>query len=249
MVRNWGTTRATIAAVFVVMALPSTAAEVAKTCADFYEFTSGDVAFQNNIWQRNGVPGTQCLTDKGWQWDWPVTEKREARSYPAVYFGQRPWSQKSTTPELPIRVSELRSLVVDYEISTTETGVNNTSFDVWVTASRNSTDGSDRTAELMIWLRHSPELAPGTGIADRVTVGNEDYDLYLTANGPITNANFVASEYRPKGMIDIAQFLAALPSGSQVDPNQFLRSVELGNQINSGTGETVILNMTVRVNK
>ncbi|MBU2533625.1 MAG: hypothetical protein KKB37_12860 [Alphaproteobacteria bacterium] len=228
---------------------PTAADDTIRDCSDFYEFAIGDITFQNNIWQRNGVAGEQCITTRGWKWDWPVTEPAEVRSYPAAYFGQRPWGQKSTTSKLPLKISEIENLVVDYEIRSSQTGVTNTSFDVWISKSRSSSDGSDRIAEIMIWLRHSPELVPGDEPARQVMIDGETFDVYFSMRDGITYANFVVPEYVPQGSIDIAKFVEILSEAHPLAPDHYLRSVELGNQITSGSGFTEIVTLTPHVNE
>ena len=238
---------ATLAQVFGPM--PAFADAAVRDCSDFYEFTDGDIAFQNNIWQRNGVAGEQCVTSSGWTWDWPVTETVEVRSYPAAYFGRRPWSQKSTTDKLPLRISALRSLVIDYEIETIQSGVNNTSFDIWISKSATSADGSDRSAEIVIWLRHAPELTPGDTPDGQITVGDEIFDFHFSIKNGIASADFVAPAYKPQGSIDIAKFVEVLSNAYPLASDDYVRSIELGNQIVSGSGSTQILTLKPHVNE
>ncbi len=230
------------------LAWQAEAAEQAKRCENYDEYWLDGVAHQNDIWNRDGVAGTQCLITDGWEWDWPDDGKNRVHSYPSVYIGKKPWSEDSTTDELPVMLSEINSYVVNYGLETEETGLNNTAFDIWITSIPDSRGGKVRTNDLMIWLRPSPGWKPAGTWSESVTVAGQDYDLFTEQRDSVLYVAFIAREYKAEGTLDIAKFLDLAIEREFVDPKNFLRDVELGNEIMWGKGKTIVLEYSGELN-
>ena len=110
----------------------------------------------------------------GWRWRWPSqspavaaaaqslpsrfsspigqhhTPNHEVRAFPEVRYGHHPHSVP-TTPDLPVQISAIRQLRVDYEAYMAADGDYNLAFDLWIT-NDNPPTPEGTTHEVMIWV-------------------------------------------------------------------------------------------------
>ena len=115
---------------------------------------------------------------------------------------RKPGSQ-STTPDLPLQISLVKSAVITYDVASTHTGSGNTAFDIWLTDTANpDTWGVPPiTHEIMIWLEAYGSLAPGGNWVETVPIGGADYSIYLAriggTAGPISPSTGRRTRWEP----------------------------------------------------
>jgi hypothetical protein len=216
------------------------------SCRDWFLGEAGEYHVQNNVWGNEHIPAyQQCVgiepipggVRTGWSWNWPLGGDG-VKAYPEVIFGWKPWHARSTTTQLPIRIDRLDRAPVAFDIQWSTSGVANLAFDCWITRSWPPTE-RNRKVELMIWLDNRGWRNPAGDRDDRVTVGGRQFDLYIRQPAH-TYVAFVATSPMRAGELDIAEFVAHLVGRGYVAPTDWLASVELGNEIKGGSGQTTI---------
>jgi hypothetical protein len=236
----------------VVVLHVGTSSAAIVSCRDWFLGQAGEYQVENNVWGKGNITAyEQCVAIEpvqdgvraGWSWNWPVDDGG-VKAYPEVIFGWKPWFQQSTTVQLPIRIDRLESARVAFDVQWTTTGVANLAFDCWVTSGWPPTP-QNRTRELMIWLDNRG-IRPGGDAAERVVIGRHEFDLYISQRAH-TYVAFVATSPLLAAELDIGEFLAHLVGRRYVAPTEWLASVELGNEIKGGYGQTVVERFSVRV--
>jgi hypothetical protein len=164
-------------------------------------------------------------------------------AFPNITYGKNPWLP-STTRELPKRVSDIRCLEAEIDIAQTGTSKGNLSFDLWITQNSNS-EPADITDEVMIWLSTDGFTPAGSRIDTLIIDGQEVGFWVKEEHRPSEDYQwrFLAFKYESdfhKGSIQLHQFLDFLLAGGYLSPDAYLASVELGNEIVSGHGQTLV---------
>jgi hypothetical protein len=234
-----------------------------ETCELSPDFAFGDLVLQNNQY----MAGPDGLEGKAWTcthyyrdarrvlfgWDWSLPATPAVYVYPEVIYGLKPWSAESTTALLPAKVADAYALRVDYAVATQSAqGSLNLAFDVWITATSASAP-EDIRFELMIWEARRDMVPFGSRVDTNVTTSNGSYELYVGEpdwEPPGTNWTYLAfarKESRGAGRVEIGQFLKYLVrNGYAIDPaGHYVSSVELGNELGSGSGRTVVTDYRV----
>ena len=227
--------------------------EVESLCEDWAKSLNGDYLFENNVWGKGDITDSkQCLLlrgegdelEHGWQWQWPEEEAR-IKAYPEVMYGYKPWSMSSSTPSLPIKLADLKELLVTYEADTEATGKYNLMIDLWLTDSDiPNPDGI--VHEMTIWLE-SYGITPRGALIGKASIGGQTYLRYLSSANNVKYTAFVSEIGQPKGTLDLKLFLDYLVLRGYVTKNRYLATVELGNQIDSGEGITWLRNIEINV--
>ncbi len=237
-----------------------------QSCTTGTTVTSGAYMAENNAWNASGASGyRQCVqvVDAGsgkvnttLDWNWPVAPVG-VRAYPELIFGQKPW-YASTTTQLPRVVDTLQTLRVDTAFSLTrDAGANgNFAFDIWLASSNQRPVGSDHlpiTHELMIWLDAYGGMVPAGAIVATVTIGGVTWDLYRLDATTWTPEPWVYLAYLPRTKVsspmslNVRAFLDHLKQRGDITGQEWLTSVELGNEIVAGKGQTVLTGYAVTV--
>jgi hypothetical protein len=96
----------------------------APVTADWAQQAASEYYVENNVWNKRDTKdyrqsvGIRKLSEgavaAGWEWDWPTSWNIVA--FPDLVFGKNPWAQSSTTPKLPVRLSDIDSLYADFDI-------------------------------------------------------------------------------------------------------------------------------------
>jgi hypothetical protein len=220
---------------------------VAQTqfCEDSSSIRKGSYEIVNNVWDRGGYPGKQCITRSGWTWDWPLTSSG-VRSYPSIRQGWQPWAGRSTLAGLPIQVSKVRSISTSFSVTTKQTGRSNTAFEMWITNSATPTPRSIKT-EIMIWTDRTG-LDPAGSKIDTVTLNGREYDLWHRPNHQGWRyVAFVAHRKQLSGSLRLDSFVAECVKRGWVSPSEYVADIEFGNEIVSGKGSTVLNSISFSV--
>jgi hypothetical protein len=215
-------------------------------CEDFSSIARGTYEIVNNVWNRGGYPGKQCIAASGWTWDWPASSTA-VRSYPSIRQGWQPWTTRSTFSKLPIQVSAIRRIAASFNVTTKQTGAYNAAFEMWIVGSHRPTPRSIRT-EIMIWTDRNGMVPAGSKI-DTVTLDGRTYDLWHNPqHGGWRYVAFVAHRKQLSGSLRLDSFVAECVRRGFVDPSDYVADIEFGNEIVSGKGTTVLhsISFTIR---
>lgn len=226
----------------------------APVTADWERQTAGEYFVENNVWNKRDAKdyrqavGIRKLSDgavaAGWSWEWPTSWNIVA--FPDLVFGKNPWAETSTTPRLPVRLSEIDSLHADFDILHEGHGHRNLSFQMWLTNDPASLP-QHITHEIMIWIRNDDlPFAPVVGPVD---VAGAKYTLSRMQNHGDPNLkpqinwtylSFARTEPFLKGRLDIKAFYDTLSARGLVANDLYLANISLGNEVRDGTGLVVV---------
>jgi len=225
-------------------------------CVDWYLGSVGQYQVENNIWNRGNVKSyQQCvfITDgdhdinAGWAWNWPGI-RFDVVAYPNLLFGKNPW-RPSTSSQMPLRIDKISCLEAKFNVVQTGSGMNNLSFDLWLTDNLLS-NPSSITHEIMIWLS-SEGFWPAGSREETLEIDGNKIDLWKKENHNPSGDNewtylaFVYQSDYTEGTIKIHDFLGYLSEKGYIDPEAYLSGIQLGNEIVSGYGESYINNFEV----
>ncbi len=217
--------------------------------------------YTNNMWGRGDITDyEQCLlrciagadTTYGWRWRWPLGSG-SVKAYPEVIFGHKPLGHppiSQTAPGLPKRISDLDRLQVSYEVEMTARGLYNLAFEMWVTSANPPTTGKI-THEVMIWVDHTIWPAMPEFIVDEVEIDGAVYDVYIDPRSESEgDSKYIAFSSRKRalsGKLNFEKFLDYLIAHHSLPDDQYVTSVELGNEVIEGTGETWLTHYEITV--
>lgn len=239
---------------------PLPGAEIARHCQDWENQRAGEFIVENNIWNKGGTSDyRQCVGmapakdakgfDFAWDWNWN-SPSNEVRAYPELIYGMKPWATQSTSPVLPRQVSDLKVLSTRFDRESNRNGKGNLAFDLWLTSTAARAAGETNTPlrhELMIWLEDWGGIVPFGSYRETVRIDEIDWQLYTgTATwGPKPwqyIAYRAASPVPAEVSLNLKAFLDHLQGRKIIEAQDWLASVELGNEIMHGQGSTRIRN-------
>ncbi len=197
-----------------------------------------------------------------WTWDWPDAGGR-VKAYPELIVGTKPGSA-ATTPSLPRRLSQLTQLQAKLSLDSNRNGSGNLAFDLWLT---NSADVRrfgvpPISHELMVWRDAFGAMQPAGQWRATVKLEGRSYDLYVNEQHgdgwryiayiprafaqaatpalapPGVKTPRAPGRFHQDGVVNLRVFLADAQARNLVGPAAYLASVELGNELISGQGET-----------
>jgi len=240
---------------------------LAMHCGDQVAVSALPYRAENNPWGKNaGDVSAQCIgADVGtggvmvgaWTWDWSnTTNTNDIKAYPEIIFGRKPGAP-TTSGALPKRVDSIAVATVSYNVSSVHTGKGNTAFDIWLTNTPNPSAfaAPPITHEIMIWLESYGNLSSSGTLLERVTVDGSEYDVFVADNfgsGGITSGwRYIAFErVTPQlgaASLNVAAFLTYLRAKNLITGSEYLASIEFGNEVVNGVGETHLHSYTVDV--
>jgi hypothetical protein len=240
----------------------ATETTIAMKCEDEALINSGDYRAENNTWGKGDLSGwSQCIgigpVNDGaiaghWTWDW-LNSGSNVKGYPEIIFGQKPGTT-TTTKALPIKISDIGVVTISYDVTSTVNGSGNVAFDFWLTETANPTTFGvpPITHEIMIWLDRQGGFSPGGTFRERVSLNGTTYAVLVGdkwGEGWRYIA-FVSAESRlGAGTLDLGSFLSYIREKGLVTGDEYLASIEFGNEIATGTGETIVKRYTVTFNQ
>jgi len=238
---------------------------VTSQCSNYATTTQGPFQYQNNMWAEGKAKGSfeQCIvarksdgeTQLGWTWNWPGYEPL-GFGYPEIIFGWKPWSEQSTTSALPLRISDLRALTVRYAVATEHTGKVALSISIFVTDSGIASAANPRAivAELVLWLDYPDDAVPVGTQAAAFEVAGIGYELWHTPrhgdHGDGTGWELYylkGPNHQLHGAIQLKPLFEWLLQKNLIRGDRFVASVELGNELMSGSGTTWVRDFDVLV--
>lgn len=231
-------------------------------CDDEALINSGDYRVENNTWGKGNLSGwSQCIgiepaidgaITAHWTWDW-LNAGYNVKAYPEIIFGQKPGGA-TTTKALPIRLSDIDLLTVSYDVSSSNSGSGNVAFDIWLT------DNPDPmifgtppiTHEIMVWLDQQGGLGPSGNFKERVTINGSIYAVFVApkwGEGWEYVAFFSPESRLGAGTVDLGSLLEYMQQKNLATGAEYLASIEFGNEIATGSGETMVKSYSVSLTK
>ncbi len=177
-----------------------------------------------------------------WTWDLPYSDHVVA--YPMILFGQKP-PAPTTTDILPIKILDIASATVSYDISSTYTGRGNVALEFWLTDRQNPTTWSvpPITHEIMIWLDAYGGMKPAGRLIEQVSIDGTSYKVYVADNF-VLGWRYIAFDSETSqlgaGRLNLVSFLSYLRENDLVTGEEYLAEIEIGNEIAYGGGETIV---------
>ena len=221
-------------------------------CDPWAQEPYGDYLIENNVWGQGSINEfTQCIfttndSSFGWNWDWPDIGYN-VKAYPEIIFGKKPWSINSTTNELPLKVGNVETFEVNFDLNIEASGNYNLAFEFWVT--EDSISNQDQiTNEVMIWTANSLLQPAGEQISVFFSDGYY-YDLYRAEFDDWIYYAFVSQTDQQEGTLHVHNFINYMLATGHLNPNEYMASFELGNEIVSGSGQTNIQQYSISVNE
>jgi hypothetical protein len=223
--------------------------------------------YTNDQWGADKAQGAyeQCLLTRetpdgqqiGWTWSWPGFDP-SVYAYPSATFGWKPWAGgTSTDARFPMRLGELVTLDLAYDVETEAEGAYNLGAEIWLTRAAPTSAAADPsiiTHEVMFWLQHEDSQPPAGSVIDEPTLGGTRYELWKEANiGADANGqgwsilSFKTSDPRSQGQLPIHVFVEYLIDQGELSPDEYLASVEFGNELSGGSGTTWVERLEIAV--
>ena len=241
-----------------------TAVEIttAMQCADQALINSGGYRAENNTWGKGNLSGwSQCIglgtaadgTLAGrWRWDW-LNAGTTVKAYPEIVFGQKPGSVR-TSEVLPIKISDIRAATISYDVASTHTGSGDVAFDLWLTDTPNPTKWGVPPIihEIMIWLDRYGGMAPGGAFRERVSLDGSTYAVFAADHWGQGWKYLAFASAEPRlgaRTLDLGSFLSYLQEKKLINADEYLASIEFGNEVATGSGETVVKRYTISIQK
>jgi len=227
----------------------------ASLSMDGDQMRSGPYVYENNQWGKakaNGAFSQSILRrtvdgvpQYGWSWDWPGYNA-SVFAYPEVIYGWKPWSGgRSTDPKLPMKVTDIRTMQMIFDLDLQATGGYNIAPEIWLTSTGEASARAAPariTTEVMFWMDHNNTQPAGT-FMEKVAVDGFDYQLWkLDSMGDKGNGQgwayyaFMSARPQNKATLDIRQFIQYLLSKNYIAAENYVASIEFGNEIAGGKG-------------
>jgi len=226
------------------------------SCEPYAVINFGEMNMNMNMWYALNYlteeTYSQCIylyEDEGsslfgWNWSYPENELHINGSVYVIY-GWNPYSNESTTSNLPVRISDFSEMKINYDaIIDANDGNYLLSFNNWISYSP-SVDLPSIEFDFEIWEK-TQNLAPSQDYQADVTTTNGVYKFYMGAPGWIPHEadwkvlTFVRSEGRQSGIVDIDELLEYLVNEGIVSSDSYLASIEFGNELCNTTGSCIV---------
>lgn len=235
-----------------------------SSCVKYNTHRFGELMLENNLWNADGLDPSsfsQCIYRYqngasrllGWKWSF-TKDQKGVNAYPVIIYGLQPWysGSRSTTTNLPRKISEISRLVVDYHSKRhVDDGEYNLAFQNWICSSSGASPGSI-LFEFMVWEDYQ-NLTPFGNYKGEIMTTNGKYKLYKgEPNWEPSGCNwtylaFVRVEKRNSGKVSIDELLKYLVNQNIVSSENYLVSIGLGNEVGNSTGYTVFENYNVEI--
>jgi hypothetical protein len=218
----------------------------------------------NNAWNRGASSGRHHQkifvhddngkTIFGWMWRWK--DSTGVATYPEVQVGVSPWNGEAASGSesgFPFTAGS-KKLVVDYDITLEASGSYNLAFEFWVAAGLPPSKDTI-THEVMIWIAGERLGAAGSEVG-KLTLQGTSYGVNLQKNhGDASGASantwtilsFLADKPVLHGPLDLGQIIDWLLKNGYVTTKHYITNLELGDEVQRGTGTTIVRNYAVRV--
>jgi hypothetical protein len=225
-------------------------AQTAYLCGkeDSVQVLDGEYIVYNNIWGSEA--GEQCIDVNGTNFIVSLSTHNSSgvASYPCIYKGFHYWHSETVNSGLPLRISEIGSVPITWEIAGTNAGGTwNASYESWFSQGGNANPANG--GELMIWINYGGSATPGGSMVGSVYLEGHNWEVYYAdwdwnyVAYRITNrVNSISFDFKPfiddavsRGYLSSNWHLDALEAGFEIwQDGQGLESVSFTGNAYSG---------------
>ena len=196
-----------------------------------------------NFWNAGVAGGQLCITVNNANGNFTVTTAPGSTpttggpaAYPFIFTGCH-WGNCTNNSGMPIRVSNIGTANVTWNIVPKSSGQWNATLDIWFDTAQ-FTEGQANGTEIMVWINHlGPPQPFGSLIASNVTISGAAWNVWhgvLSGSGVDWNvvsyvrvvpANSLGS---PGAPFDLRPIFADCQARGFLDPNWWLHSIQAG---------------------
>ncbi|KIY65324.1 glycoside hydrolase family 12 protein [Cylindrobasidium torrendii FP15055 ss-10] len=232
------------------LALAITAASAQTLTGQFECASGGDYNLCQNLWGSDSGTGSQSSTlisaegdTISWSTNWTWADgPNSVKSYANV---------ESTTAK-GVQLSEITTAPTTWiwEHETQSDGIRaDVAYDIWTGVGPVGTPASANSSyEFMIWLAKLGDIQPiGSTVASNVEVGGLTWEVW---RGPNTNwevISFFTTDLIQDFEVDLKEFFDYLVAEQDVDPAQYLQSIQAGTEPFTGSANLVTSKYSVSV--
>lgn len=214
----------------------------------------------NNNWGSNGLTAGKDYTITNsfnakdvtagltFNWSYPVVSNLAPKivAFPEVIFGNSPMNTNPTETKnavFPVKLADLSGLSAKYDVSFggTVSGFN-VAYDIWLSKSPTATGVEAVSNEIMIWV-HKGDFGAHGDPAGSFTLNGTTFQIFRTG----TYTALVADKDIPAGTLDLQAVFAKLTQMGITSGTEYLRSVELGAEVVSGSGWLTVNDLDLTV--
>jgi hypothetical protein len=216
----------------------------------------------NNVWNKGATTGHYrqkiFVNDDngkpvfGWVWKW--RDSSGVATYPEVQMGVSPWNGEAGPDSgFPFKAGT-KKVVANYDIDLQASGAYNLAFEFW-TVSGLPVSKDTIAHEVMIWVAGETLGAAGSEVAKATIAGNA-FSVNLKKNhGDASGANqntwtiisLLADKPILHGPLDVGAIIDYLIENKLLDRKLWIANLELGDEVQRGSGMTVVRNFSVTV--
>lgn len=224
---------------------------------------NGPYFVQNNMWGITGLPAGSYSQSAGigpvtgstsvsarWQWSYP-DGPNEVKGYPAIGIGQKPGQAPTPGSNMPKLIDSIVSAVSSWDVAAMYTGRGQLTYDLWLTR-----DANRYSCFLCTPITHEIMLAPDN--FGEYAISNPDWYFGSTAidgvvyrvwkadnfGGGATWRFVVLTPVNPihttRGSVDFKHIFDYLKSAGLITGQEYLSSIEFGNEMQYGTGDVLV---------
>ncbi len=249
----------------------SISSEVVRECTDFTSITTDSGVLYNNVWNKKAAKNQswkQCIERQindsiskiGWTWEWPTISKAPIiYAYPQIKIGRSPWDPMPCNDDrFPLSITNLKTLDISYEMVTKTDGQHNLAATMWIVDSDKKIEKRDPNAikgELMIWTyTTSKHLNPAGSKYSEILVDDLKWEVWTQKNwsdpsgqnaNKWNNITFKLKQNQLKISYNALELVRYAVKERIIPEYSFIADVELGNEIRSGAGQTLIKSFNV----
>jgi len=209
----------------------------------------GEYGLHNNVWgakRGRDAPENfvQCMSEPfgdgaigaAFQWKF-LLPSQSVKSYPHVTYG---WDFAKPYPAkmLPVKVANLKKLVVEYDYDIQSSARYNVSFDLWLSDAP-SPKRADLKTEIMIWVERNLFEQKRKRLASPMIAGQR-YDYYAgpvpAAIGQWTYVAFVSHGRTRSASIDLAPYIHYVADRNKSGAGAYVNGIHFGAELTEGAG-------------
>jgi serralysin len=237
-----------------------TANPIPMTCESAAVVNVGEFQAIMDDWGKGSLTGwSQCIGASidtngalvsRWTWDW-LNSGGNVKSFPAIVFGQLP-SSTSTSVSMPVKVNDIETAMVSYNVTSTHTGTGNLILHMWLTNTQNPTTWGvpPITDEIIIALEVYGDMQPAVPLIKQTRIDDISYDLFMGDHFGM-GWRFIVFTRTPyqqgSGILNLVNFFSVIKKEGFITGKEYLASISIGNEVVSGTGETDLKDYRITV--
>jgi hypothetical protein len=225
--RALGTAGLLLAASVVAVAAGGTAHADTQIC-DKYGSTTIENRYivMNNEW---GADIPQCINVTSGGFALTANHSRPTNgapaSYPAIYVGCH-YTACSTGTNLPMQVSEIKSVTSSISYSYPGSGIYDAAYDIWLDPTPKK-DAVNKQ-EVMIWFNRQGQIQPVGSKVASATIGGRTWEVWTGNNGANDVVSYVAPSPIKSWNFSILDFINDTKTRSGVTNSWYLTSIQAG---------------------